>query len=117
MDKAALPDLQANVDHPHAGVRNWAIHALACDRCKEGACRPGEEDIIPLVTEALLHDPNRRVRQPAASMLGHSVLRSHVAFMRRQNDISRGPPPDRSQNSGVMGSRRPSLQEATSRPS
>ncbi len=80
MDKAELPDLQANVDHPHAGVRNWAIHALACDRCKEGACRPGEEDIIPLVTEALLHVANRRVRQPAASMLGHSVLLSHVAL-------------------------------------
>lgn len=79
MDEAALPELKANIDHPDPGVRSWAIHALACDRCKEGVCRPGEEDVIPMVIHALLHDENRRVRQQAAGLLGPSVLRSEEA--------------------------------------
>tara|TARA_E500000331_G_scaffold106234_6_gene103010 strand:+ start:5929 stop:6462 length:534 start_codon:yes stop_codon:yes gene_type:complete len=78
-DEAALPELKANIDHSNTGVRSWAIHALACDRCKEGACRPGEEDVIPLVIHALLHDENRSVRQQTAGLLGLSVLRSEEA--------------------------------------
>ncbi len=79
MDEAALPELIANVAHAHPGVRAWAIPALACDRCKEGACRPGEEGVIPVVAHALLHDDDRRVRQQAAGLLGPSVLRSDAA--------------------------------------
>ncbi|MCY3814114.1 MAG: HEAT repeat domain-containing protein [Gammaproteobacteria bacterium] len=79
MDEAAVPELIANLDHRHPGVRSWAIHALACDRCKEGVCRPGEEDVIPIVAEALLHDEDRQVRQQAAGLLGPSVLRSEAA--------------------------------------
>ena len=79
MDEAALPELIANVDHAHPGVRAWAIHALACDRCKEGVCRPGEDDVIPMVVKALLHDDDRAVRQQAAGLLGPSVLRSDAA--------------------------------------
>ena len=80
MDEAALSELFANVKHPDPGVRSWAIHALACDRCKEGACRPGEDDVIPLVIRALSEDPNRHVRQQAAGMLGPSVRRSAAAL-------------------------------------
>ena len=79
MDEDAVPELIDNVDHWHAGVRSWAIHALACDRCKEGVCRPGEEDVLPMVIEALLNDPARAVRQQAAGMLGPAVLRSDAA--------------------------------------
>lgn len=79
MDEQALPDLIANVEHPHPGVRAWAIHALACDRCKEGACRPGEQDVLPMVVKALLHDEDRIVRQQAAGLLGPAVLRSEAA--------------------------------------
>ena len=79
MDAAALPELVANVRHPHPGVRAWAIHALACDRCKEGVCRPGEDDVIPMVIDALKHDEDRSVRQQAAGMLGPSVRRSDAA--------------------------------------
>jgi HEAT repeat protein len=80
MDDAALPELKANVTHPHPGVRSMAIHALACDRCKEGACRPGEDDVIPLVINALLSDENRGVRQQSAGLLGPSVLRNTEAM-------------------------------------
>jgi HEAT repeat protein len=76
MDEAALPELIDNLRHPDPRVRLWAVHALACDRCKEGACRPGENDVIPLAVDLLLHDSNRHVRQMVAGLLGPAVHRS-----------------------------------------
>jgi len=70
LDEAALPELIANLDNPNGRVRAWALHALACDRCKEGECRPGEEDTIPIALRLLRTDRSRRVRTMAASLLG-----------------------------------------------
>ena len=76
MDAEAVPELIENLAHSEGRVRAWAIHALACDRCKEGACRPGEDQVIPIAARMLLEDRSRRVRQMAAGMLGPSVHRS-----------------------------------------
>jgi HEAT repeat protein len=73
LDDAALPELIANLQHEDDGVRGWALHALACDRCKEGACRPGEDDVVPLALRMLADDPSRRVRTQAAHLLGQSA--------------------------------------------
>ena len=75
LDDAALPELIANLRHEHAGVRSWALHALACDRCKEGACRPAEDEVMPIAIELLLNDPGRHVRQMAAGLVGLAVHR------------------------------------------
>jgi hypothetical protein len=75
MDEAALPELMENLDHEDEMVRAWALHALACDRCKEGTCRPGEDQVLPLAIQMLLNDESRRVREMAAGMLGPSVHR------------------------------------------
>lgn len=75
MDEAALPELIENLSHENEIVRAWAMHALACDRCKEGTCRPGEDQVLPIATEMLMHDKSRRVRQMAAGVLGPSVHR------------------------------------------
>jgi len=75
LDEAALPELIENLAHPDEEVRSWALHTLACDKCKEGACRPGEEDVIPRAVEMLLNDESRRVRQMAAGLLGPAVHR------------------------------------------
>ena len=80
MDETALPELIANLDHPVAAVRIWAIHALACDRCKEGACRPGEDEVIPRAARMLRYDTSRKAREMAAGMLGPSVHRSADAL-------------------------------------
>ncbi|RIK44849.1 MAG: hypothetical protein DCC55_01210 [Chloroflexi bacterium] len=80
LDESALPELVENLDHPDEEVRAWALHALACDKCKEGACRPGEDDVIPLAIQMLLTDESRRVRQMAAGLLGPSVHR-HPAVL------------------------------------
>lgn len=90
MDEAALPELIENLDHENEGVRSWALHALACDRCKEGTCRPGENQVIPLAIHMLLSDESRHVRQVAAGMLGPSVHRQpdvlHALEWARDND-------------------------------
>ncbi len=75
LDEAALPELIENLSHPDEEVRLWALHTLACDKCKEGVCRPGEEDVIPRAVQMLLNDESRRVRQTAAGLLGPSVHR------------------------------------------
>ena len=75
LDEAALPELMANLTHPEGHVRAWALHALACDRCKEGACRPGEDDVVPIALRMLKHDRSRKVRTMAAQMLGPAVHR------------------------------------------
>ncbi len=75
LDESALPELIENLAHPNEEVRVWALHTLACDKCKEGVCRPGEEDVIPRAVQMLLNDESRRVRQTAAGLLGPSVHR------------------------------------------
>jgi hypothetical protein len=75
MDEAALPELIANLTHDDEHVRSWALHALACDRCKEGACRPGEDDVIPLAIRMTREDPSRWVRKSGVGVLGPAVHR------------------------------------------
>lgn len=75
LDPAALPELINNLQHEHEMVRAWAMHALACDRCKEGTCRPGEDEVLPIAAQMLMQDESRRVRQMAAGVLGPSVHR------------------------------------------
>ena len=75
LDEDAIPELLENLRHDDASVRTWAVHALACERCKEGACRPGEEDVVPIVISLLLDDPARQVRAQAAHLLAGSIHR------------------------------------------
>jgi HEAT repeat protein len=75
MDDAAVPELVENLDHPDARVRRWAMHALACDRCKEGTCRPGEDETLPIAMRMLRGDPSRRVRTEAAHLVGQVAPR------------------------------------------
>jgi HEAT repeat protein len=80
LDEAALPELIENLGHTDEMVRGWAMHALACDKCKEGVCRPGEDQVLPIAVRMLLHDESRRVRQMAAGLVGPSVHRSADAL-------------------------------------
>jgi hypothetical protein len=70
LDQASLPALFDNLEHRDGRVRTAALHALACDECKEGDCRPHEEDVIPIALSFLRSDRSRRVRTGAASLLG-----------------------------------------------
>lgn len=93
MDEAALPELIANLTHPDEQVRCWAMHALACDKCKEGSCRPGEDEVIPIAVRMLLEDSSRRVRQSAAGLVGESVHRSPLSLPALQQAFIHDPSP------------------------
>ena len=79
MDEDAIPDLIANIDHSDPAVRSWALHALACERCKDGTCVPDAAAIVPLVVERLETDPHRGVRQQAAGLLAARAANDALA--------------------------------------
>jgi HEAT repeat protein len=79
LDEDAIPELLDNLSHVHPEVRAWSLHALACDRCKEGVCRPQEKRITPLVIHMLETDPVDKVREMAVGLLGPSVHRNDAA--------------------------------------
>jgi HEAT repeat protein len=73
-DENAFEDLVAALDDEDPGVLKRALHALACDQCKENECRPGEELFVPRAL-ALLHHPNGDIRASAIDTLGKVVVR------------------------------------------
>ena len=69
VDEASLPDLVAALDDEDPEVCRRALHALACDRCKQNECRPGEELFVPRALELLDH-PDADIRAGAIDALG-----------------------------------------------
>jgi len=78
VDDDSVPDLVAAVEDPDTQVAARALHALACDRCKEGACRPGEDLWVPRAL-ALLYADDADLRAAAIDALGRVVDRRRVA--------------------------------------
>lgn len=74
VDDETLGLLVAAVDDDDPRVRARALHALSCDRCKEGACRPGEDLWVPRAL-ALLRDAAPDLRAAAIDALGKVVAR------------------------------------------
>ncbi len=75
VDEASLPDLVAALDDQDPEVLRRALHALACDACKENACRPSDDLFVPRAVEMLGH-PDPGVRAGAIDALGKAVQRS-----------------------------------------
>jgi HEAT repeat protein len=62
------------LDDPDASVRQHALHALACDRCKaEDVCALPRHQIIPEAVRLLATDPHHIVRALALEVLGRWV--------------------------------------------
>ena len=91
LEPDCIPDLMANLDHDDAGVRAWAIHALACDRCKEGSCRPGESDTLPIAIDMMLGDADGTVRARAIALVGEAVHRDPQAVPALQRALDSEP--------------------------
>jgi HEAT repeat protein len=68
-DEAAFADLVRALDDDDVGVLKRALHALACDQCKDNECRPGEDLFVPRALELLHHD-NPDIRASAIDTLG-----------------------------------------------
>jgi hypothetical protein len=60
-------------------VRCSALHTLACDRCKEGTCRPEEADVLPKAIALLQRDPDAHVRAMAIEVVGQFVHTNALA--------------------------------------
>lgn len=69
VDDESVPDLVAALDDEDPAVCARALHALACDQCKQGECRPGDDLFVPRALE-LLRNPNPDVRAAAIDALG-----------------------------------------------
>jgi HEAT repeat protein len=67
-DDETLRALTPLLHDPRAEVRVWAVHSLACERCKNG---PNPVDAIPLLLERIERDPNIKVRRQAVAMLAY----------------------------------------------
>lgn len=67
-DEDSLAALVPLLEDPHAGVRLWAVHSIACEHCKADVSCP--VDVVPLLIERVRRDPSLRVRRMAVIMLG-----------------------------------------------
>lgn len=81
----AMADLTALLDDQDARVRCSALHALACDRCKEGFCGPEEGKVLPRAITLLASDPDAHVRAHAIGLIGcwvHTNPAAEAALLR-----------------------------------
>jgi HEAT repeat protein len=76
VDDESVPALVAALDDPDSGVLARALHALACDLCKEGACRPSDDLFVPRALDLVRHHPDPDVRASAIDALGKAAERN-----------------------------------------
>ena len=93
MDEASTPALVAALDDPAANVRYWALHALACDRCKTGSCRHPAALVLPRAVAMLEADPDPHVRAMAAELAGAWVHSQPAAAEALQRAAGGDPSP------------------------
>jgi hypothetical protein len=74
-----LPDLLGMLNDGDKRVRCSALHTLACDRCKEGDCRPEEGQVLPGAMRILVSDPDAHVRAMAIEVVGQFVHTNDLA--------------------------------------
>lgn len=88
----ALEDLIGMVDDPDPEVRVMALHTLACDRCKEGDCRPAEAKVLSKALRILHDDSNAHVRAMAIEVVGqyvhHNKLAEEALLEANKKDVS-----------------------------
>ncbi|HMN27634.1 MAG TPA: HEAT repeat domain-containing protein [Caldilineaceae bacterium] len=75
----ALPDLIGMLHDPDPAVRLTTLHTLACDRCKEGACRPEEAAVLSAAVRLLQEDTDAHVRAMAVEAVGQYVHTNPLA--------------------------------------
>jgi HEAT repeat protein len=73
VDESSFPALIDLLDDTDPFVRVEAIHALACDRCKDDACRPVASAVLPKAVDVLTNDSDPHVRAYAVELVGRFV--------------------------------------------
>jgi HEAT repeats len=72
-DTDGLKAVESVLGDPAAEVRIQALHALACDRCKDDECDLDPEAVLPTATAILREDPDAHVRAMAVELVGRWV--------------------------------------------
>ena len=75
----ALGELISMLRDSDPRVRQSALHTLACDQCKQGACRPAEAEVLPEALRILSEDGDPHVRAMAIEVVGRYVHTNPVA--------------------------------------
>lgn len=75
----ALDALIGMLGDPDPDVKCAILHTLACDKCKEGECRPTQAIVLPAALDLLTSDPHPLVRAMAIETVGAWVHVSEVA--------------------------------------
>jgi HEAT repeats len=73
VDESSFPALIELLDDTDPLVRVEAIHALACDRCKDDARRPVASAVLPKAVDVLTNDADPHVRAYAVELVGRFV--------------------------------------------
>lgn len=74
-----LTDLMEMLNDNDDRVRCSALHTLACDRCKDGTCRPEEAEVLPKALNLLQRDPDAHVRAMSIEVVGQFVHTNPLA--------------------------------------
>jgi hypothetical protein len=80
VDEDAWGDLLTMLDDDVAEVRFHALHALACDRCKENGCAPTKATVLPHALRVLRDDRAAPVRAMALEVVARWVHTDDVAL-------------------------------------
>ena len=75
LDADAVPDLVAALDDGDGQVVKRALHALACDHCKQNGCTPGDELFVGRALDLVRTHPDPDVRAGAIDALGKAAER------------------------------------------
>jgi hypothetical protein len=75
VDDETLPYLVAALEDNDAEVVGNALHSLACDRCKQDECRPGEDVWVPRALEFARSHPSAHIRARAIDALSKVASR------------------------------------------
>jgi hypothetical protein len=73
LEPKTMGDLLGMLADADERVRTSALHTLACDRCKEGSCRPEEAQVLALALNLLANDCSYHVRAMAIEVVGQFV--------------------------------------------
>lgn len=93
VDTGSMSQLITMADDPDARVRIAAFHALACDRCKDGTCAPGADEVLGPALQHLAFDPDPHVRTRAAELAGKFVHTDHRAVTALETARAQDPSP------------------------
>jgi HEAT repeat protein len=82
LEPNSLVDLLCMLDDVDERVRISALHTMACDRCKQGPCRPDAARVLPRAIKLLAEDSSPHVRAMAVEVVGqfvHAVPQAEAA--------------------------------------